>query len=287
MQLNLRTAVYRIPVYVTTYYQQQTVVNSLTCRLNPPQRPGPDTLIFGGGAPEFEQKRSNSSTGSEAEQKKPHYSHAVVLVTTSTHVQQRTTGRKKKTAAPSADFGTGKQASLPSQLRRAKSFQGPALHYPGYNLDSTVSPNATADEARPFSPSSIAYSEPSSRSITRANTPSARVVRAALGFDSKHNWALAKPISNPSATVASSKPKKQSQGSSQDGIPLNDMSGILSPHDLERGDSPSEANLQVEVQVECEHDESGIPSMSNSSEPENAQQSTSQDGGIMATRIGA
>jgi len=46
MLLNLRTAVYHVPDYVTTYYLQQCVVVDVNGTINSPHRPGTDTLIY-------------------------------------------------------------------------------------------------------------------------------------------------------------------------------------------------------------------------------------------------
>jgi len=81
MQLNLRTAVYHVPDYVTTYYQQQGPVVGLNGRINSPRRPGIDTYIFGGTSTELEYEHRNSSTESEIEQEGRYGPHVVELVT--------------------------------------------------------------------------------------------------------------------------------------------------------------------------------------------------------------
>ena len=281
LQLNLRTAVYHVPDYVTTYYQQQEVLVALSGRVESLHRPGIDTLIFGGTATELEHKYGNRPIEGEVEQEERNRSRAIGLVTTSVHVPQ---GMRKKATAPSADFSARKQGPLLSQLRRANSFQGSPSHSSRHTVDISVIPNAT-DEGRPLSPTSNTHSEPSNRSVTRANTLSARAVRVALGFDSKHNWALAKPTNSSSVATVSSKPSKQSHNLSQERMLLQDMSGIPS-----RGGSSSRSrsnsNFQVEVQVECEHDEPGVSPAPRSSQYKNSNWSASQDGGIMETRIG-
>lgn len=286
MQLNLRSAVYHIPGYITSYYQNQTSIDIPNSRRDLPRRPGLDTIIFGGTATELEQKGGTPSSESEiGEEEEQHYSHDIELVTTSVCVPQ---GKKLKLIAASADFGTGKQPPLSPQLGRANSLQYSPSHALRHNVDTTAIPNATG-EGRPLSPTSNAHSEISRRSIARPNSSSARAVRAALGFDSKHNWALARPTSSSSATVVSPKPKKQIHDAFQDGIPLDDTT---SPRDLEpplQKNSPGSApdpDMRVEVQVECERDESGVSLLPHSSKVEDATRSGPQDGGIMETRIG-
>ena len=82
MQLNLRTAVYHVPDYVTTYYRRHDPVVGLNDRINSPRRPGIETLIFGGTSTELEYEHRSSSTESEVEQEGRHGSHVVELVTT-------------------------------------------------------------------------------------------------------------------------------------------------------------------------------------------------------------
>jgi hypothetical protein len=288
LQLNLRSAVYHVPQFVTTYYQYQTVT-ILNSRLDFPRRPGPDTIIFGGTATELEQKHRNSSIESEVGEEGRDCSHAIELVTTPVHIPQR---KKPKRIASSADFNARRQAPLSPQLRRASSFQGSPSHALRHNVDMTFIPNATTNECRPLSPTSHAHSEPPSRSVARTNTPSARASRAALGFDAKHNWALARPTSSSSAAVVSSKLKKQIHNPSQEGIPLHDMSEIPSPRDLGsplQSNSPRSApdsNLLVEVQVEFEHNDSEVSPLPQSPEYEDAKRPASRDGGIIETRIG-
>ena len=97
MQLNLRTAVYHVPDYVMTYYQNQGPVVGLNGRINSPRRPGIDTRIFGGTATELEHEHRNSSTESEVEQEGQHGPHVVELVTTSQ-------GENYRITAPSVGF---------------------------------------------------------------------------------------------------------------------------------------------------------------------------------------
>ena len=290
MQLNLRSAVYHVPGYITSYYQNQASVDIPNGRHDPPRRPGVDTVIFGGTATELEQKRGFFSVEREIGEEGRHYTHTIELVTTSVHVPQ---GKKPNPVTASADVSTGKQSPLSPQLGRASPFQAsPSLSLPHNNVDTTAIPNAT-DEGRPLSPTSNAHSEISSRSVTRANTPSAKAIRAALGFDSKHDWALARPTSSSSAAFVSPKPKKQIHNSSQDGIPLDDRSKTPSPRDLEpplQENSPRGApdpDVRVEVQVECEHNESGVSIPPHSPKlGDSKKRSGSQDGGIIETRIG-
>ena len=144
MQLNLRTAVYHVPDYVTTYYRQQDPVVGLNSRTNYPRRPGIDTLIFGGTATELEYEHHNSSTESEVEQKGRHGSHMIELVTASQ-------GEKNRITLPSVGFRHAanlKPASLLPQLRRAKSFHG----LPSHSVDIIATPNATTDKVFPGLP---------------------------------------------------------------------------------------------------------------------------------------
>ena len=290
MQLNLRSAVYHVPGYITSYYQNQASVDISKGRHDPPRRPGVDTMIFGGTATEPGQKSGLFSVEREIGEEGRHYTHTIELVTTSVHVPQE---KKPNLVTASADVSTGKQSPLSPQLGRASPFQGsPSFSLTHNNVDMTAIPNAT-DEGRPLSPTSNAHSEISSRPASRANTPSARAIRAALGFDSKHNWALARPTSSSSAAFVPPKSKKQIHNSSQDGIPLDDRSKTPSPRDLEpplQENSPqgaSDPDVRVEVQVECERDESGVSILPHSPKLEDARKrSGSEDGGIMETRIG-
>jgi hypothetical protein len=288
MQLNLRTAVYQVPEYITSYYQNYTENHTVVG--SPHRRPGVETLIFGGTATELERKHGNSSVESEIGEETRHYSHAIELVTTSVHVPQ---GKKLKLITASADFSTGKQLPPSPQLRRASSFQDPPSLSLQHNVvDMTAIPNAL-DEGPSLSPTSNGHSESPNRSVPRANLSSARVIRAALGFDSKHNWALAKPTSSSTAALLSSRPnKKQIHNPREEGIPPDDMSEIPPPRDLEPRlhrnslQNAPDSNLRVEVQVEREHDESGVSLLPQPSNCEDAKRSGTRDGGIMETRIG-
>jgi len=295
MQLNLRTAVYQVPGYVTSYYQNQAesqaVVGTPNDRPDPPRRPGLETLIFGGTATELERKYRNPSIESEIGEESRQYSHAIELVTTTVHIPQ---GKKLKLLTASADFGTGKRLPLSPQLRRASSFQDPSSLSLQHNVDVTAIPNANAtDGDRCLSPTDNAHSGSPGRSVARANVPSARTIRAVLGFDSKHDWALAMPSSSSSSALLSSKPMKPIPNPFEEGFPVDDTSKIPSPRDLEpprqthssRGAAP-DSNLLVEVQVECEHDESGASLLPQSSTREDATRSGSWDGGIVETRVG-
>jgi len=275
MQLNLRTAVQHTLGYATTCYQQQTIFDSLDGRLDSPYRPGVDTLILGSTATELEHKHDNSSTENEVEQGGWNHPATAELATTAVHVPQSTTGGMEKTITASAESGTGKQTSYLPQFRRASS----------HSVDITIIPNATSGDARPLPSTSNVHSGPPSGSVTRVDT-----ARAALGVDLKHNMARAGPTSSSSAGFMSCGPKKQNRDTS---IPLNDMSGIPSPHDLEPGlrgyslRSVYDSDLQIEVPVEYENGGSGIPPMPQSSEcKENATRSASLDECIMATGIG-
>ena len=57
LQLNLRSAVYHVPGYTTSYYQNQTSIDTPNDKCGPPRRPGIETIIFGGTATELEQNR--------------------------------------------------------------------------------------------------------------------------------------------------------------------------------------------------------------------------------------
>lgn len=301
LQLNLRGAVYHVPDYVASYYSQPPT-QLIASR---PPRPGVETLIFGGTATELERKYHESAEASHSGGEDPDYSHAIELVTTSVHVSRGATGKKKKIISPSADLGGGKRASLlPKQLRRASSFQGSPSHSPWQSVDVMVTKHAATDDMLPLSPSSATHSEPTSKPATRATTPSSRNNRTALGFDMKHNWALARPNSSSSAVANSAsnstpspgRPTKQYSDSSQVGIPLEDLSVISLPHpeyrmEAARAESPGvmyDPNMRVAVQVEREHDESGVsplPRLSESDEHKRMR-SMSQDGGVSATRVG-
>jgi len=289
LQLNLRTAVYHVPSYVTTYYQQQTVVVGTSGRINPPHRPGLETLIFGGTATELEHKYGNSPTETDDEQEEDNFN-ALEFATTSV----RTMGKQEKFSALSIDLSTGKQGSVLPQRRRADSFQGSPSHSPRPYFVDLDTPTATAEEAPSLPPMDNTHSELSNRSVTREDTLPARSNRVALGFDSKHNWALAKMTRCSNPAVPSPTAQDQSYDLSQGGIPLDDMSGLPSPSNLQPSllvdpsRIASDSNLQVEIQVECEYDAPEISPMPQPSELEhsNANHSVSQDGGIMTTRIG-
>ena len=285
LQLNLRSAVYHVPGYTTSYYQNQTSIDIPNDKRDPLHRPGIETIIFGGTATELEQKCGTPSSESEIGEEGQHYSHDIELVTTSVHVPQ---GKKPTLIAAPADFGTGKQPPLSPQLGRAISVQGSPSRSLLHSIDMTAIPNAT-EEGRPLSPTRNVHSEISRRLITRPNSSSGRTIRAALGFDSKYNWALARPTSSSSATVVSPEPRKLIHGAPQDENSLDDTPP---PPDLEpplQKGSPESAldpDIRVEVQVECERDESGVSLLPHSSKVEVAKQSGPQDGGIMETRIG-
>ena len=182
LQLNLRTAVRRVPEHATTYYRQPSVFDDLDGRLNSPYRPGIDTLMLGSTATELEHKHGNSSVENEVEQGEPHYSPAIELTTTVVHTSQRTTG-KEKNIAPFVDFETGKEVSSPLQHRWANSSQHPPSHS---SLDITVIPDDTPDEARYPSPASNAHSGPScSGSVVRADPQSTKTARVAVKVDSE------------------------------------------------------------------------------------------------------
>lgn len=269
--MQLSTAVYHVPAYVTTYYQQQS-----TIKPPPHHRPGVETLIFGGTATELEHRYKKSSTEDEMEQGERYNSHATNgLATPAVHLQ----GKKTEIVSPSAAW------PLSPQYRRANSLQDLPSHSPWHNVDIDVLTSVTKEEGGSIS-STGNDAEPHSRLVTRTETPSARTIRSALGFNSnsKHNWALARPT-----------PKKQNHIPFQDGILLNDMCRVPSPDSLgvpSRGHLPrraSESNLRVEVQVEHEHDDPGVLPMASSSGHENnttQSVSISQDGGIMESRIG-
>jgi hypothetical protein len=153
LQLNLRIAVYHVPEYMTTYYQQQpTVVIFHNGGPDSPRRPGVDTFIFGGTTTDLESRHGSSLTESGIPQQEQHNSHATKLVTTS--FPQRIT-------VPSSDIGTGEHASLPP-LRRTTSFQISPLHSHWDSLDITVTPHAATDEVFPPSATSYAHQESSS-----------------------------------------------------------------------------------------------------------------------------
>ena len=229
MQLNLRTAVYHVPDYVTTYYKRQAIVESLNGRFNPPHRPGVDTLIFGSTVTELEHRHRDSSSESEVEQEGRHNSHAIELVTPSVHVPPKATGRKKRIISSSVDFRTGKQASLLPQPRRANSFQGSPSHSLRHGVGIIVTSSPTTDD-KAFFPCRTGdiYLELSDRSVIGASTLLARTTSS---LDSEQKWALAKTTSSSNAAVMSSVPKKRHHNPSQDGIPRNDMRGVPSPRD--------------------------------------------------------
>jgi len=274
-----------------TYYQQQTIVADLNGRVKPGPRPGVETLIFGGTASELERKCRNPSIETGEEQDERHDYNAHELVITPVHDPQRTTGKQKKLTASSVDLSAGKQGPHLPQFQRANSFQGSPSNSPQpYYLD-IDNPAATTEEPSPLPPTSNIHSEPSDRSVPRANTLSSRTSRAALGFDSTHHWALERKVRYLNPAVISPMPDHDS---SQDAIPLDDMSWIPSTSNLEpplRIDNlrtTSDPNLQVERQVESEHDVSEISSMPQPSgyEDSNENQPASQHGGVMTTRLG-
>lgn len=277
MQLNLRTAVYHVPTYATTFYQQRTLARALESGDNPSrQPPGVETLLFGGTASELERKYNRSSTDSGMEPEEQYASNA--LATHSVHPQG-------KIDFPAVDFSTGPPSP---QGQRANFFQSPPLHPLGHNADTAVLTNVTKEEERAISPIDL---EPQNRLMTRKESSSAKSTHSALGFKSKHNWALARPTSGSGAVVTPPKPKKQNRNAFQDGIPLNDLGGVASSDYLEaapQGDLPrsvSESNLQVEVQVEREGDESGI--LPSCSEHEGTTTQTAPEGGgILESRVG-
>jgi len=222
LQLNLRTAVQRVPEDDTTHYQQPSVFDDLDGRLDSPHRPGLDTLMLGSTATELEHKHSNSAEN-EIEQEERHYSAAIELTTPAVHTPQG----HGKIIAPSIGFGMGKQASSPLHLRRANTSPGSPLHS---CVDITVIPNDTPDEARYRSPARNAHLEPScSGSVAHADALSAKTTRVALQVDSRDILVRTEAPSS-SGAVTFSQSKEQKCDTS---FVLNDMSEIPSPHDLE------------------------------------------------------
>ena len=271
--MQLSTAVYHVPAYVATYYQQSTI------KPPPHHRPGVETLIYGGTAIELEHRYKKTSTENEMEQGERYNSHATNgLATPAVHLH----GKQTEIVSPSAAW------PLSPQYRRANSLQEPPLHSPWHIADIDVHTSVPKEEGCSTSSTGHVDAEPHSRLrlVTRTETPSSRTIRSALGFNSnsKHNWALARPTR-----------KKKHHIPSQAGILLHDMCGVPSPDSLgvpSRGPLPrsaSESNLRVEVQVEHEHDESGVLPMASSLGHESNRTLSvpiSQDGGIMESRIG-
>ncbi len=231
LQLNLRTAVHHAPDYDTTCRQQRATFEELDGRLDSSYRPGVDTLVFGGTTTECEHKHGNSSIESEVEQGERICPPATELATTLVHIKQSSTGTKEDIITASTDFGAGKQAPPYPQLPRVNSFQNSPSHSLGHSsVDIAVIPNTGTDEATPFSPMRNAHSEPSSGSVPRGDTPSAKTTCATLSVDSRQNLAVAEPTTSSRVAMASYKFKKQNGDTP---ILLHEISGIPSPPDLE------------------------------------------------------
>jgi hypothetical protein len=224
LQLNLRVAVHHAPDYVTTYHQQQAAFENLDGRLDSMCRPGADTLIFGDTTTD---KHCHSSIESGVEQRERDCSPATELATTPVHITETSTEKKEIFITPSTDFGVERQAP---HLQLWQSFQDSLSHSPQHSVTIAVIPNASTDEATPLSLMRGAYSEPSSGSVTREDTPSAETTGAALGVDSRPNLEVAEPTTSSGVAVTPYKPKKLNADTS---ILRNEMSGIPSPHDLE------------------------------------------------------
>ena len=199
LQLNLRTAVQRVPEYATTYFRQPSVFDGIDGRLNSPHRPGADTLMLDSTATGPEHKHRNSSVENEVEQRERHYSSTIELTTTATYTPQRTTGQEMDIAS-SVDLESGERASSPHQPQWEDSSQCPPSHS---SVDIIVIPNSAPDETRYPSPTSSAHSEPSGSGL------STRFTRMDLGVDSGQISAQAEATSssNSSAIVAISQPE--------------------------------------------------------------------------------
>lgn len=174
LQLSLRTAVHHAQDYDTACHQQDPF-EELDGRLDSTYRPGVDTLVFGDNTTELEHKQGDSSMESGVEQGERTCPPATELATTPVHITQRSTGTKEDIITAPTDFGAGNQAYPHPQLRRrVKSFQGSPPHSLVRCVDSAAIPNAVTDEATSLPPTTNAHSGPSSGSIPREGTPSAR-----------------------------------------------------------------------------------------------------------------
>ena len=197
LQLNLRTAVQRVPEYATTYFRQPSVFDGIDGRLNSPYRPGADTLILGSTATGLEHKHRNSSVENEVEQGERHYSSTIELTATAMCTPESATGPEMDIAS-SVDLESGERTSSPHQPLWEDSSQRPPSHS---SPNIMVIPNGASDETHDPSLASSAHSEPSGSGLSACFT------RMDLGVDSGHILARAEATSSSSAIVASSQPE--------------------------------------------------------------------------------